>query len=223
MRRSNTLHQRYLQDPALLADFDRFTRLQLDYLLQFFTDLYKEQGYSQAIEFIMSDLAGTSISKRDDDLERAAPVITRTLPLGALQTAAAAADMNANVLRMNLAIFGALLVDGRLPDGITTDEYMAACRRSSSFDEWAQLVQLFTELGNALKSLVRMPLLGGLLRAMRAPAHATGFGALQEFLEQGWVTFRGLPDVDLFLAEIEQRMMKIMQDIYLINNSNNPL
>ena len=220
MRRSNALHHEYLEDATALGDFDRFTQLQLDYLLQFFTDLYEQEGYKQAIAFIMSDLAGTGISNRDKDLERAAPVITRTLPLGALQTAAAAAEMNADVLRMNIAIFRVLRVDGRLPDGITTDEYMLACRQASSYDEWERLVGLFTELGRTLKSLVRMPILGGLLRAMRAPAHAAGFGALQEFLEEGWVTFRRLPDVDMFLVEIEQRMQRIFEDIFLINNSN---
>ncbi len=218
MRRSNELHLEYLHDPATLADYDRFTRLQLDYLLQFFTDLYQQEGYKQAIAFIMSDLAGTSISSRDDDLERAAPVITRTLPRGALQTAAAAAEMNADVLRINIAVFRVLQEDGRLPSGITTDEYVAACRQASSFDEWARLVHLFAELGRTLESLVRMPLLGGLLRAMRAPAHAAGFGALQEFLEDGWTTFRALPDVDLFLAEIERRMMQIVGSIYVTEN-----
>ena len=189
MQRSNTLHHEYLDDPSTLADYDRFTQLQLEYLLQFFTDLYDQEGYSQAIEFIMSDLAGTGISSRDNDLERAAPVITRTLPLGALKTAAVAAEMNADVLRMNISIFRALLVDDRLPTGISTEDYMKACRQASSYDEWERLVRLFTELGRTLESLVRMPLIGGLLRAMRGPAYATGFGALQEFLEEGWFTF----------------------------------
>ena len=34
------------------------------------------------------------------------------------------------------------------------------------------------DLGDTLKKLVRVPLIGGLLRTMRTPAHAAGFGAL---------------------------------------------
>jgi hypothetical protein len=36
------------------------------------------------------------------------------------------------------------------------------------------LVHLAVELGETLKRLVRVPLIGGLLRTMRRPAHAAG-------------------------------------------------
>jgi hypothetical protein len=52
------------------------------------------------------------------------------------------------------------------------------------------------------------------LRAMRGPAHAAGFGALQEFLETGYSTFRLIPDIDHFLGEIEARMIGVFERIY---------
>ncbi|MGB5721875.1 MAG: hypothetical protein WBM34_14370, partial [Woeseiaceae bacterium] len=76
IRRSNELHNSYLSDPQLLKDYDRFTHWQLSYLLPFFSDLHSQEGYAEAINFTMSDLAGVGISSRDRDLERAAPVIT---------------------------------------------------------------------------------------------------------------------------------------------------
>jgi hypothetical protein len=76
-------------------------------------------------------------------------------------------------------------------------------------------VHLAVELGETLKKLARVPLIGGLLRTMRKPAHAAGFGALQEFLETGFVTFRRISDIDRFLELLQQRMSKVFEYIYM--------
>lgn len=199
----------------MLAAYDRFANWQLEYLLPYFDDLHSQPGYTEALDFTMSDLAGIGISGRDDDLERAAPAITRMLPLGALATIAAAAKMNARVLRVNLAICRCLMVDGRLPEQITAHDYYRACRDASSLDECVELVHLITDLGRTLSTLVDVPMIGLTLRAMRGPAHATGFGALQEFLETGYRTFRNIPDIHYFLKVIETRMIEVFETIYL--------
>lgn len=214
IRRSNELHVEYLDDPQLRSDYERFANWQLEHLLPFFADLYQRPGYSEAIDFTMSDLAGIGISRRDRDLERAAPAITRMLPLGALRTIASAAEMNARVLKSNIAICRALRIDGRLPEHISEVDYCIACRKASSLDELVELVHLITDLGRTLKSLVRIPMIGMTLRATRAPAHAAGFGALQEFLEIGYSTFKQIPDIDHFLSEIESRMVEIFTLIH---------
>ena len=77
-----------------------------------------------------------------------------------------------------------------------------------------ELAGLATELGETLKTLVRVPLMGALLRTMRRPAHAAGFGALQEFLETGYLTFRRIADVDRFLEEVGQRLIDVFRHIY---------
>jgi hypothetical protein len=199
----------------LFESYDRFTRWQLDYMLPFFSDLLEPEGYEEAVDFIVSDLAGVGISDRDRDIERAAPVIVRSLPGHALETAAAAVELNARVLEINLAICREMLVDGRLPPVIVEDDYLAACREVSSYDECMGLVHLAVELGETLKKLARVPLIGGLLRTMRKPAHAAGFGALQEFLETGFVTFRRISDIDRFLELLQQRMSKVFEYIYM--------
>ncbi|MDH3612862.1 MAG: hypothetical protein OEU90_06095 [Gammaproteobacteria bacterium] len=203
-----------MDDAHLRKSYERFTNWQLDYLLPLFGDLYAQTGYAEAIDFTMSDLAGIGISNRDHDLERAAPAITTLLPLGALVTIASAAEMNARVLEINIAICRCLLVGNELPAQITEYEYCVACRKASSLGKCVQLVHLITGLGKTLRSLVEIPMIGITLRAMRAPAHAAGFGALQEFLEKGFRTFRQIPDIDHFLAEIENRMIEIFERIY---------
>ena len=214
IRRSNELHVEYLEDAQLLKNYDQFANWQLDYLLPFFSDLYKQEGYAEAIDFIMSDLAGIGISNRDRDLERAAPAITSMLPLAALATIASAAEMNARVLKINIAICQCLADRSSLPTTITEHDYCIACRQASSLQECVELVHLITGLGKTLKTLVEIPMLGILLRAMRGPAHAAGFGALQDFLENGYATFNQIPDIDHFISEIEGRMVTIFERIY---------
>lgn len=214
MRRSNELHGHYVDDPDRFEQYDRFTVWQMDYLLTLFADLHAEPGYGDAINFTISDLAGVGISERDHDLERASPIITRMLPQKALETIAAASKLNARVLEINLGIFERLRVDGRLPETISERDYCIACRESSTLDEYVGMVQLAVELGDTLKTLVKIPLLGGMLRTMRGPAHAAGFGALHEFLENGYTTFRAIPDIDRFLHEIDRRMTEFFEAIF---------
>lgn len=217
--RSNELHREYLGDPDLLRSYDRFTRWQLDYMLPFFSDLLGPKGYAEAVDFVVSDLCGVGVSQRDRDIERAAPVIVRSLPGHSLESAAAAVELNAGALEINLGIWRELLVDRDLPPNLSETEYLAACRATSSFEECMDLVRLAVELGDTLKALVRVPLIGGLLRTMRAPAHTAGFGALQEFLETGFVTFRQISDIDLFLELLHGRMDQIFARIYDVSGA----
>ncbi|MDH3905596.1 MAG: hypothetical protein GWP64_01885 [Gammaproteobacteria bacterium] len=212
--RSNELHADYLGDPGLYESYDHFTRWQLNYMLPYFSDLLEPEGYAEAVDFIVSDLAGVGVSARDRDIERATPVIVRSLPTHALETAAAAVELNARALEINLGICRELLVDGELPTDITEKDYFIACRKVSSYDECMDLVHLATDLGETLKKLARVPLIGGLLRTMRKPAHAAGFGALQEFLETGYLTFRRISDIDRFLEFLRQRMDHVFERVY---------
>jgi hypothetical protein len=214
MRRSNELHATYLAEPGVPEQYERFTDWQMRYLLSFFEDLYEREGYAEAIDFTMSDLAGVSVSYRDRDIERAAPVFTRMLPLKPLQTLTAAAKLNLRVLEMNLGNFGRLQVDGELPAEIDELAYCAAFRQTSTPDDCDELVRLAISLGSTLKRLIRMPLLGAMLRTMHMPAHASGFGALHDFLETGYTTFKGIPDVDHFLEEIDTRMSEVFEHIF---------
>lgn len=212
--RSNELHADYLGDPDRFAAYDRFTRWQLEYMLPFFDDLLEPEGYAEAVDFIVSDLAGVGISERDREIERAAPVIVRSLPTHPLETAASAVELNKGALKVNLGIFGELLIDGELPPTIIEKDYLAACRRATSHEECMALVELAVGLGDTLKTLVRIPPIGWLLHTMRRPAHAAGFGELQVFLETGYRTFRRISDIDLFLHLLRERMDQVFRHIF---------
>ncbi len=66
-------------------------------------------------------------------------------------------------------------------------------------------IALTEEIGLALDKLARMPLLSGLLRMMRGPAHAGGVGGLHEFLERGYAAFAHMKDGRAFIQTIVTR------------------
>jgi hypothetical protein len=74
-------------------------------------------------------------------------------------------------------------------------------------------IALIVEVGAALDRYVHMPLLRSALAAMRRPARIAGVGALQEFLERGLLSFRGMNGAGEFLAVIKTRETAVMQAI----------
>jgi len=57
--------------------------------------------------------------------------------------------------------------------------------------------------------VVRHAWVGFALRAARAPAHAAGFGALQDFLERGFAAFRSMKDAGRMLDAIRERETRL--------------
>jgi hypothetical protein len=97
--------------------------------------------------------------------------------------------------------------------GISERDYCEVFRQSTTLDECQELIDLTIALGHSLERLVRSPLLGMTLRTMHAPAHAAGFGAMQDFLEQGYTTFHAIENVDFFLNRLAVRMTKVFTRI----------
>jgi hypothetical protein len=212
--RSNALHQEYLGDQAFFNRYEHFVAWQLDYMLPFYEDLRATDNYAAAVDFVVSDLTGINISGRDHDIARIAPVMSRMLPEKALQTMASAMGLNARVLEINLSICRALFNNRSIDDEISESDYRLACRIASSLDECLELVHLIEDIGRSLDHVIRIPMIGITLKAMRAPARLAGFAALQVFLEKGYTTFVALDDVDQFLDDITLRMTEVFTEIF---------
>jgi hypothetical protein len=204
--RSNAVHQQYLSDPEMLRQYELFLAWQLDYMLPFFSEFEEHPETAAAVQFVVSDLMGTGISARDSDIARVIPVMTRLLPDKAMQALASAMELNARTLEINFDVCTRLSKTVDIADGISEREYCDAFRRATTIEECLELIELTADLGKTLQRLVNIPLLGMTLRAMHRPAHAAGFGALQDFLEKGFTTFRGVEDVDCFLDRLSERL-----------------
>ncbi len=206
---SNAVHEQYLSDPALLKKYNYFIDWQIAYTLPFYAEFHENPETAAAVEFVISDLIGTGVSARDADLERVIPVMVRLLPEKALHALASAMQLNARALAINLDICRQLSDRIDASGHISERDYCAAFRQSTTLEECLELIELTIDLGHALKKLVRSRLLGTLLHAMHHPAHAAGFGAMQDFLEKGYSAFHTIDQVDHFLGQFGKRMIEV--------------
>ncbi len=211
---SNAIHQEYLGDPELLERYERFVAWQRDYMLSFYEDLRVSEDYAAAVNFIVTDLTGISVNQRDHDLARVVPIMSKMLPDKALRAVATAMQLNARILGINLSICRELYKVIPVDADVSEAEYCSACRRASRLDECLELVHLTGKVGHNLDQVIRIPMIGLMLKAMRTPARLAGFGVLQRFLEKGYRTFVALEDVDQFLDDITLRMTDVFTRIF---------
>ena len=52
------------------------------------------------------------------------------------------------------------------------------------------------------------------LRAAHVPAHAAGFGVLQDFLERGFAAFRNMSEAAPLLRKIRERETQLMEQLF---------
>lgn len=206
---SIAVHEQYRSDDESLRQFRYFIRWQVAYLLPFFSEFEAQPDTAAAVEFIVSDLMGSGVAARDADVARVIPIMVRLLPDHALEALASAMQLNARTLEINLANCSKLSEESDISEGISEREFCAAFRSSTTLAECLGLIDLTIELGHTLKRLVRNRMLRMTLGAMHYPAHAAGFGAMQDFLEKGYTTFHAIDDVDYFLAQFAERITEV--------------
>lgn len=212
---SNALHRQYLNDDEARTSYERFVNLQLGYFLPQYDDLRQRPGYDDAIDFVVADLTGPGIADRDRELERVVPVMTRFMPDKALQALALAMELNARVLKINLGI------ESELHDRLVADkpvserDYCIATRAVTTFAECEELVAMTRSAGESLERIIRIPMIGSLLRSMRLPAKMAGVADLQVFLEKGFSTVTAVDDVHEFLSVVEDRMTEVFRRVFV--------
>lgn len=196
-----------------LAEFDLLQRWQLERLTTTFDDLYRREGYRHAVEFFVSDLyGGLDFRERDQEMSRVAPVMIRFLPNNALVALAEAFELQALSLEYDIEMAEYMAANGirTLDMARYIDVYLHGSDRAGR----ERQILLISKLGRDLKGLVRRPLINRLVRMLRGPAHAAGFGNLQEFLELGLSSFRELEDPVFFVDTIYEREWAAMERLF---------
>lgn len=210
LERAQALHQACHASPRLAAALDRVAAWQSRRLNATYADLARNSRYAEAIVFFQSDLYGPGdYSRRDADLARVVPMLVRVLPDGVIGTVAKAIELSVLSHELDRALVGKLGEDAPL----SVPSYCAAYRACCNRKERERQIALIVEVGAALDRYVQMPLLRTALAAMRSPARIAGVGALQEFLERGLLSFRGMNGAAEFLAVVEARETALMQAI----------
>lgn len=213
LARNHALAEKTHEADFPLPHFEALQKWQLERLMTTFDDLYRHEGYVAAVEFFVSDLyGGLDFRQRDQEMSRVAPVMIRFLPDKALVALAEAFELQAISLEYDVAMAGEMRRRDILE--LNTDAYGAVYRAASDRPGRERQILLILKLGRDLKKLVRKSVINRLLRLLRGPAQAAGFGNLQAFLENGLASFRALEDPDYFVETIHSREWAAMERLF---------
>ncbi len=193
--------------PARLAELKAW---QAARLARTYADLAADPRYAKATAFFLGDLYGAKdFSGRDEAMLRIYPVMVRTLPMGAVETAALAIEVDALSEDLDRRVAAAL-------DAGPIDEstYAQAYRKAGTRAERARQIELIDEVGRRLDMLVVKPLVYATLKLMRQPARLAGLQDLQTFLERGFEAFRHMGGAEEFLATIGGRETQILSRLF---------
>jgi hypothetical protein len=210
LQRARALHDERAASVTLAAALDRIAQWQSRRLKQTYADLARSPRYAAAVTFFGTDLYGPGdFSRRDADLARVVPLMSKMLPDGVLATVASAMELSVLSHELDRELLRHLEPAAPLSVESYCDAYRALDDRNSRRHQ----VELIMGVGRALDRFVAKPLVRAALVAMRQPARVAGFGALQDFLERGFAAFRAMHGADEFLAVIEARETALMDDI----------
>jgi hypothetical protein len=166
-----------------------------------YADVLSDPRHAAAARFFLEDLYGPAdFSERDEQFVRIVPALVRLFPLELLQTVADLAALHALSERLDSGMARAAWT---VP--LDFDQYANAWRAVGQPDARERQIRLMVAVGTALDRYTRNLLLRQSLRFMRRPAQAAGLGALQQFLERGFDTFRAMHGAGEFLSLIAQR------------------
>ena len=102
-----------------------------------------------------------------------------------------------------------------LPAGpITVGTYAEGYRGAGRRADRERQIELLGSIGDYLDHVVRKPIVRTLVRFARGPAHAAGFGALQDLLERGLDAFEAMHGASEFLTTIRDREVRAMQRVF---------
>jgi hypothetical protein len=173
-----------------------------------YAELRATGRYRDAVDFFLADLYGPhDLSDRDEQVIRALDKLKRFLPAAALDALVRAFELHVLTIELDAAT-AAQLTEERQPDAIS---YAVAYRAAGHVEDRDRQIALVDDIGRLLDSLAQRPEVGIAIRIARGPAHAAGYGQLQDFLERGYAAFKRMGGATEFLAVIERRERELMQ------------
>jgi hypothetical protein len=178
-------------------------------LARTYADLAASTRYAKATAFFLGDLYGAKdFSARDAAMLRIYPVMVRTLPKGAVESAALAIEVDALSEDLDRRVAKVIA-----PGPITEVSYAQAYREAGTPAERERQIALIGEVGRRLDVLVVKPMVYAALKLMRKPAELMGMQDLQGFLERGFEAFKHMGGADEFLSIIHGRETAILNRI----------
>ena len=210
LERNAALRDIFAADPRLARRLRRLQKWQSKRLLRSHADLHANPRYRRAVEFFFNELySGGNATQRDADLMKVQTAMERLLPREGLASLCLAIELETLSQELDAGLVRAL------PDApITVTRYAEAYRAARREGDRRRQIELTTQVGSYLDGVVRSPMVRALIRLARAPAHAAGFGQLQEFLERGLVAFEAMHGAREFLQTIRARELRFANRLF---------
>lgn len=216
LARKRAVDVRAAASSLLAARLPELRAWQTNRLAQTYADLRRDPQYAGAIEFFLNDLYGPhDLTRRDRELMRAWGLLKRTLPAMALDALGQAIELEVLSAELDQLVTAAL---SSWP--VTGAGYADAYRVVGRRDARERQIDLVVGVGEDLDRVVRHAWIGAALGLARGPAHAAGFGVLQDFLERGFAAFAGMKDAQPFLGAVREREMQLLQALFAGDDGN---
>jgi hypothetical protein len=213
LARNHALAERICAPGFCLDTFLQLQKWQQNRLAGSFSDLMARDACRPACEFFLAELyGGLDFLERDQDMEKVMHVMVRFLPHKTLLSLAGAFELQAISLEFDVEM--AEIMDSSNISNLNVSAYSSVYRACGQRSKREDQILLIQRLGLDLARLVNKPLVTALVRLLRGPAHAAGFGKLQEFLESGLSAFRELKDPAFFIDTSYQREWSTMQKLF---------
>lgn len=205
-----TERRRRQADPALAARVRALKDYQHRRFQHTYADLLAQPRYTRAAAFFLEELYGPhDFAERDAQFARIVPALVRLFPREIVGTVADLAVLHALSEELDTAM-ALQLGDGLL----SAHAYVSAWQAVGRAPDRERQIDLMHRIGQALDRYTANPLLRHSLRMMRRPARAAGLGALQQFLEKGFDTFRELRGAEPFLRTISDRERALARALF---------
>lgn len=208
--RNAELRQVFAGQPELQSRLVELQQWQSQRLLRSHADLRANPRYRKAVEFFFEELySGGDPRLRDRDLLRVQRAMEKLLPAEALRALCLALELEIVSQELDAD------VTRNLPAGpISVETYAEGYRRAGRRADRERQIALLNQIGGYLDHVVRKPMIGALVRLARGPAHAAGFGTLQEFLERGLEAFEAMRGAGEFLETLRDRETRAMERVF---------
>jgi hypothetical protein len=203
----DALDVRIAAAPALAQRVLELRAWQSSRLAQTYDDLRRDPRYAPAVEFLLSDLYGTkNVAPAYGQLRRAWRFMRRALPRGAIEVLGRAIALDVLTAELDLA-----MAEHTKDAAVTAASYGAAYRQTGQASQRQRQIDLTIAIGEDLDRFVRRSWVPLAIRAAHGPAHAAGFGELQDMLERGCAAFRRMRGAQFFLDTIRERETRVMK------------
>lgn len=190
-------------------------RWQAKRLTRTYTDLLQSARYAPACRFFLDDIYGAKdFSQRDADILQVYGLLQKFIPAQLLRPLTLAIAVHSLTHQMDQKVLDIMVGELGMTTTMSQALYTEAYRRSNNFNDRVKQIEWIHQIGQNLDDIVRQPLTGPTVAAIRGPARAAGWGELVEFLDRGYASFKHMKGARQFLETVRTRERRALDKIY---------